>query len=111
MYKMGDLIKKGYGFRFKAEDFYLLSHIRNYIFNMGFEPDYGMWEEGPEEHASSFGAVLGGLTMWFDQGFYDYKYRHKNRHQPLCAGERTDDRGRQKIAGARAAARVRKPPV
>jgi phosphorylase kinase alpha/beta subunit len=77
MYKMGDLIKKGYGFRFQLEDFTLISHIRNYIFNMGFEADYGMWEEGPEEHASSFGAVLGGLMMWFDQGFYDYKYRHK----------------------------------
>jgi phosphorylase kinase alpha/beta subunit len=36
-----------------------------------------MWEEGPEEHSSSFGAVLSGLMMWFDQGFYDYKYRHK----------------------------------
>jgi phosphorylase kinase alpha/beta subunit len=77
MYKMGDLIKKGYGFRFKQEDFFLLSHIRNYIFNMGFEADYGMWEEGPEDHSSSFGAVLGGLMMWFDQGFYDYKYKHK----------------------------------
>ena len=77
MYKMGDLIKKGYGFRFHHEDFTLLSHIRNYIFNMGFEADYGMWEEGPEEHSSSFGAVLGGLMMWFDQGFYDYKYKHK----------------------------------
>ena len=77
MYKMGDLIKKGFGFRFHYEDFTLISHIRNYIFNMGFEADYGMWEEGPEEHASSFGAVLGGLMMWFDQDFYDYKYRHK----------------------------------
>ena len=44
---------------------------------MGFEADYGWWEEGPEEHSSSFGAVLSGLMMWFDQGFYDYKYRHK----------------------------------
>jgi GH15 family glucan-1,4-alpha-glucosidase len=75
MYKMGDLIKKGYGFRFTAEDFTLISHIRNYIFNMGFEEDFGMWEEGPENHSSSFGAVLAGLTMWFDQGFYKYKYR------------------------------------
>lgn len=77
MYKTGDLIRKGYGFRFTPEDFTLISHIRNYIYNMGFEADYGMWEEGPEEHASSFGAVLGGLTMWHDQGFYDYKYRQK----------------------------------
>lgn len=77
MYKMGDLIRKGYGFRFTAEDFTLISHIRNYIFNMGFEEDFGMWEEGPEAHSSSFGAVLGGLTMWFDQGFYDYKYKQK----------------------------------
>ncbi len=36
-----------------------------------------MWEEGPEDHSSSFGAVLGGLMMWFDLGFYDYKYKHK----------------------------------
>ncbi|MEO6035991.1 MAG: glycoside hydrolase family 15 protein [Verrucomicrobiota bacterium] len=77
MYKMGDLIKKGYGFRFTHEDFTLISHMRNYVFNMGFEADYGMWEEGPEEHSSSFGAVLGGLMMWFDQGFYDFKYKHK----------------------------------
>jgi len=74
MYKMGDLIKKGYGFGFGQEDFALIGHIRDYVFNMGFEADYGMWEEGPEEHSSSFGAVLGGLMMWFDQGFYDYKY-------------------------------------
>lgn len=77
MYKTGDLIRKGYGFRFTAEDFTLISHIRNYIFNMGFESDFGMWEEGPEEHSSSYGAVLGGLMMWFDQGYYDYKYKQK----------------------------------
>jgi phosphorylase kinase alpha/beta subunit len=77
MYKMGDLMRKGYGFRFTNEDFTLISHIRNYIFNMGFEPDFGVWEEGPEAHSSSYGAVLGGLMMWFDQGFYDYKYKQK----------------------------------
>ncbi len=77
MYKIGDLIKKGYGFRFTQEDFALIGHIRNYIFNMGFEADFGVWEEGPECHSSSFGAVLGGLMMWFDQGHYDYKYSHK----------------------------------
>ncbi len=86
LYKMGDLIKKGYGFRFTKEDFTLISHIRNYIFNMGFESDYGIWEEGPEEHSSSFGAVLGGLVMWFDQGYYDYKYQRKieiSHHVPV----------------------------
>jgi GH15 family glucan-1,4-alpha-glucosidase len=86
MYKMGDLMKKGYSFRFTAEDFTLISHIRNYIYNMGFEADYGIWEEGPEEHSSSFGAVLGGLTMWFDQGFYDYKYPRRikiGHHVPV----------------------------
>jgi GH15 family glucan-1,4-alpha-glucosidase len=77
LYKTGDLIRKGYGFRFTQEDFALINHIRNYIFNMGFEPDFGVWEEGPEAHSSSFGAVLGGLMMWFDQGFYDYKYKQK----------------------------------
>ena len=44
---------------------------------MGFEPEFGVWEEGPEEHSSNYGAVPGGLMMWFDQGFYDYKYRSK----------------------------------
>jgi len=71
---------------FTHEDFTLISHIRNYIFNMGFEADYGVWEEGPEEHSSSFGAVLGGLMMWFDQGFYDYKYKNKieiSRYVPV----------------------------
>lgn len=77
MYKLGDLVKKGFGLSFTAEDYHLMGHIRNYIFNMGFEADFGVWEEGPEEHASSYGAVLGGLTMWFDQGHYDYKYRNK----------------------------------
>lgn len=99
MYKMGDLIKKGYGFRFKQEDFYLISHIRNYIFNMGFEADYGMWEEGPEEHSSSFGAVLGGLTMWFDQGYYDYKYKRKieiSHYVPIS--ERMISAGREALS-------------
>ena len=77
MYKLGDLVKKGFGFRFTTEDYHLMGNIRNYIYNMGFEADFGVWEEGPEAHASSYGAVLGGLTMWFDQGHYDYKYLSK----------------------------------
>ena len=56
---------------------------------MGFEPDFGVWEEGPEAHSSSFGAVLGGLMMWFDQGFYDYKYRQKiDISHPVPVSER-----------------------
>jgi GH15 family glucan-1,4-alpha-glucosidase len=95
MYKMGDLIKKGYGFRFTAEDFTLISHIRNYIFNMGFEADFGMWEEGPEDHSSSFGAVLAGLTMWHDQGHFDYKYRTKTPiHDYVQVSERLVKEGR-----------------
>jgi phosphorylase kinase alpha/beta subunit len=39
------------------------------------DPDFGMWEEGPEVHASSIGAVLAGLTMWHDDGYYHYKYK------------------------------------
>ena len=35
-----------------------------------------MWEEGPEVHSSSIGAVLAGLTMWHDHGYYDYKYKN-----------------------------------
>jgi hypothetical protein len=71
---------------FTHEDFTLISHMRNYTFNKGFEADYGVWEEGPEEHSSSFGAVLGGLMMWFDQAFYDYKCKNKieiSRYVPV----------------------------
>jgi phosphorylase kinase alpha/beta subunit len=100
MYKTGDLIRKGYGFRFTTEDFTLISHIRNYIFNMGFEEDFGMWEEGPEAHSSSFGAVLGGLTMWFDQGFYDYKYKQKTEIGTLVpVSERMVADGNQALLG------------
>ncbi len=100
MYKTGDLIRKGYGFRFTTEDFTLISHIRNYIFNMGFEDDFGMWEEGPEPHSSSFGAVLGGLTMWFDQGFYDYKYKQKTEIGTLVpVSERMVAEGNRALIG------------
>ncbi len=43
----------------------------------GLEPDFGVWEEGPELHASSIGSTLAGLTMWHDHGFYDYKYKNR----------------------------------
>lgn len=96
MYKMGDLIKKGYGFGFDQEDFALIGHIRDYVFNMGFEADYGMWEEGPEEHSSSYGAVLGGLMMWFDQGFYDYKYsQHISIWPYVPVSERIIEQGKK----------------
>jgi hypothetical protein len=72
---MGDLIRRGCGFRFMREDSMPISHIRNYICNLGFGPDFGMGEEGPEEHVSSHGAELGGLMMRHDRGCYGYKYR------------------------------------
>ena len=79
LYKTGDLIKKGHSIIDEPESAELISDIIQYLFTYRWEthPDFGMWEEGPELHSSSIGAVLAGLTMWFDEGHYHYKYQAK----------------------------------
>ncbi len=81
LYKTGDLIKKGH--RVITVDqpdiMILLRDIMLYLTTVRWhsDPDFGVWEEGPEMHSSSIGSVLAGLTMWHDDGHYHYKYSHQ----------------------------------
>lgn len=81
LYKTGDLIKKGHNVigTDRAETVILLRDIILYLTTVRWhsDPDFGVWEEGPEVHSSSVGAVLAGLTMWHDDGYYHYKYSHQ----------------------------------
>ena len=78
LYKTGDLIKKGHNVigTDQAETLILLRDMVLYLTTVGWHsrPDFGVWEEGPEMHSSSIGAVLAGLTMWHDDGHYHSKY-------------------------------------
>ena len=78
LYKTGDLMKKGYNpiVADRLETLILLRDIVLYLTTVRWhsEPDFGVWEEGPETHASSIGSVLAGLTMWHDDGYYHSKY-------------------------------------
>lgn len=79
LYKTGDLIKKGYSVisTDQAETLILMRDIVLYLTTVRWhsDPDFGVWEEGPEIHSSSIGSVLAGLTMWHDDGYYHHKYR------------------------------------
>ncbi len=81
LYKTGDLIKKGHNVIVtdRAETLMLLRDIVMYLTSVRWhsDPDFGVWEEGPEVHSSSIGSVLAGLTMWHDDGHYHKKYHHK----------------------------------
>ena len=79
LFKSGDLMKQGFSILDTNERVQVVKDILSYLWTARWdsEPDFGMWEEGPELHASSVGAVLAGLTMWHDHGFYDYKYRSR----------------------------------
>ncbi|MFQ5737262.1 MAG: glycoside hydrolase family 15 protein, partial [Thermodesulfobacteriota bacterium] len=90
LYKTGDLIKKGHNVipSDQAETLILLRDIVLYLTTVRWhsEPDFGVWEEGPEMHSSSIGAVLAGLTMWHDDGHYHHKYRNQTplySHLPI----------------------------
>lgn len=80
LFKTGDLTKQGFRVIQSDEQRQVVKDILSYLWTARWdtEPDFGMWEEGPEVHASSIGAVLAGLTMWHDQGFYDHKYKGRN---------------------------------
>src|SRR3989337_4124250 len=81
LYKTGDLMKKGYNpiGEDQLEILILLRDIVLYLTTVRWysDPDFGVWEEGPEIHSSSVGSVLAGLTMWHDDGYYHHKYSHK----------------------------------
>lgn len=78
LYKTGDLIKKGYNplTTDQLETLMLLRDIVLYLTTVRWhsDPDFGVWEEGPETHSSSIGSILAGLTMWHDDGYYHSKY-------------------------------------
>ncbi|MBI5886914.1 MAG: hypothetical protein HZB85_10095 [Deltaproteobacteria bacterium] len=86
LYKTGDLIKKGHNVigTDQAETLILLRDMVLYLTTVGWHshPDFGVWEEGPETHSSSIGAVLAGLTMWHDDGHYHSKYHTQT---PICS--------------------------
>lgn len=77
LFKTGDLMKQGFRVIDSVERVQVVKDMLSYLWTARWdaEPDFGVWEEGPELHSSSVGAVLAGLTMWHDHGFYDYKYR------------------------------------
>ncbi len=79
LYKTGDLMKKGHNVigTDQTETLILLRDIVLYLTTVRWHsaPDFGVWEEGPETHSSSIGAVLAGLMMWHDDGYYHHKYR------------------------------------
>jgi phosphorylase kinase alpha/beta subunit len=79
LFKTGDLMKQGFRVIDTNERVQVVKDILSYLWTARWDsqPDFGMWEEGPELHSSSVGAVLAGLTMWHDHGFYDYKYRQR----------------------------------
>ncbi|MDP2688561.1 MAG: glycoside hydrolase family 15 protein, partial [Deltaproteobacteria bacterium] len=62
LYKIGDLMKKGHNVipTDQAEALILLRDIVLYLTTVRWhsDPDFGVWEEGPELHSSSIGAVL-----------------------------------------------------
>ncbi len=100
LYKTGDLIKKGHNVVRTSEQRDLIKDIIQYLFTYRWEthPDYGMWEEGPEVHSSSIGAVFAGLTMWYDDGYYNYKYPNKIELSSIVSvSERHFDTGRKAL--------------
>lgn len=90
LYKTGDLMKKGHNVigTDQTETLILLRDIVLYLTTVRWHsaPDFGVWEEGPETHSSSIGAVLAGLTMWHDDGYYHHKYKTQapiHQHIPI----------------------------
>lgn len=63
LYKVGDLRQKGIVVYRDYKDLKLAQDLVWYLFSLDWDkaPDFGVWEEGPEVHASSVGAVLAGL--------------------------------------------------
>ncbi|MBI5598640.1 MAG: hypothetical protein HY890_02755 [Deltaproteobacteria bacterium] len=81
LYKAGDLMKKGHKVigTDETEALLLFRDIVLYLTTVRWhsDPDFGVWEEGPETHSSSVGSVLAGLTMWHDDGYYHHKYSRR----------------------------------
>lgn len=63
LYKVGNLQMKGIEVLRDLRDLKRVQDIIWYLYSIRWyeSPDYGVWEEGPELHSSSIGAVLAGL--------------------------------------------------
>jgi len=63
LYKVGNLQMKGVEVLRDLRDVKRIQDIIWYLYSIRWfdAPDYGVWEEGPELHSSSIGAVLAGL--------------------------------------------------
>ncbi|HEY3347898.1 MAG TPA: glycoside hydrolase family 15 protein [Nitrospirota bacterium] len=63
LYKIGNLKQKGIQVLRDLRDVKRIQDIVWYLYSIRWyeAPDYGVWEEGPEVHSSSIGAVLAGL--------------------------------------------------
>jgi len=63
LYKIGNLKMKGIEVLRNLRDVKRVQDIVWYLYSIRWHeaPDYGVWEEGPEAHASSIGSVLAGL--------------------------------------------------
>ena len=101
LYKTGDLMKKGHNvISADMENLILLRDIVLYLTTARWhsEPDFGVWEEGPELHSSSIGAVLAGLTMWHDDGHYHGKYKNQTHlYQQLPVPQEFLEVGREAL--------------
>ena len=64
LYKIGNLKMKGIQVIRDLRDVKRIQDIVWYLYSIRWHesPDYGVWEEGPEVHSSSIGAVLAGLA-------------------------------------------------
>ena len=94
LYEIGDLIKKTklpiLDSNACRDDKYLINKITRYLETLEWWdcPDFGIWEEGPEHHASSIGAVLAGLERIRDLHDNELFFNHKQ----LAYGRKMLDR-------------------
>ena len=102
LYKTGDLIKKGHNViaTDSAETMIMLRDIILYLTTTRWysDPDFGVWEEGPEVHSSSIGSVLAGFTMWHDDDHYRHKYKNQIPiYQHLPVPQEFIEKGREAL--------------
>jgi GH15 family glucan-1,4-alpha-glucosidase len=73
LFKLADFEAKGHSMLRNDKDRKTVQTLIYYICNVEYwhDTDSGMWEEAEEIHASSIGAVVGGLKKWKEVGGMD----------------------------------------
>ena len=76
LYKLGDMMKHGFNLVVRPAEIHLLKDLSQYVHNSRWtvEPDEGFWGEERVLRSSTLGAMVGGMTMWMADGYYDYRY-------------------------------------